>query len=571
MSAILGVSALFHDAAAALLIDGEVVAAVAEERLSRKKGDAALPKRAIAWCLAEAGISGDALDAVVFHENPIARASRVFVDCFRNFPESFQQFPVALREELGTKLWVLDDLAAAAGAPREKVHPGDHHASHAAYAFYASGADDAAVLTVDGVGERLSTAGYLASRTTGLSTPLFQTNFPHSLGLFYAAFAALLGFEVNEGEYKFMGLAAFGEPRFKAEIAKLAAVTADGSVRLDRRYFAYETGTSVGYSARMIAEFGEARQPGMPWELGDARDRRYADLAASVQEVLEDRLLDLARILRQKTKSNTLCIAGGVALNAVAIGRLIRESGFENVFVPPGADDAGSAIGAAYSHYVRSQGVAPKPLRDAFLGPAIDRQRAAALAEAFGLSVAISDAAEAYVARAIAAGKIVALATGRAEFGPRALGHRSLLAPPGPASIREALNRAVKHREPFRPFAPLTRDEDAAAWFGAPPDATTRFMTGLRHVPPVPTGYREDALAAVTHVDGTARLQTVGEGFVYRVLGELAALGLPPVVLNTSLNGRREPICTRAEDVVAFFRDSQVDVLVVENLIITRR
>jgi carbamoyltransferase len=571
MSAILGVSALFHDSAAALLIDGEVVAAVAEERLSRKKGDAALPKRAIAWCLAEAGITGDALDAVVFHENPVARASRVFVDCFRNFPESFRQFPVALREELGSKLWVLDDLATAVGAPREKVHPGDHHVSHAAYAFYASGADDAAVLTVDGVGERTSTAGYEASRNGGLSSPLFQTDFPHSLGLFYAAFTALLGFEVNEGEYKFMGLAAFGDPRFKAEVAKLAMVMADGSVQLGRRYFAYETGTSVGYAARMIAEFGEPRQPGTPWELSGARDRRYADLAASVQEVLEERLLELAKILREKTTSNTLCISGGVALNAVAIGRLVRESGFENVFVPPGADDAGSSIGAAYNHYAQTKGVAPKPLRNAFLGPAVDRQRAAALAEAFGLSIVTSDAPEAYVAHAIAAGKIVALATGRAEFGPRALGHRSLLAPPGPASVREALNRAVKHREPFRPFAPLTRDEDALRWFGAPPDGTTRFMTGLRHVPPVPNGYPEDALAAVTHIDGTARLQTVGEGFVYRVLGELAALGLPPIVLNTSLNGRREPICTRAEDVVAFFRDSQVDGLVVENLIITRR
>lgn len=571
MSAILGVSALFHDSAAALLVDGAVVAAVAEERLSRKKGDAALPKRAIAWCLAEAGIAGSALDAVVFHEDPVARASRVFVDCFRNFPESFRQFPVALREELGSKLWVLDDLAAATGAPRAKVYAGDHHGSHAAYAFYASGADDAAVLTVDGVGERTTTAGYAASRREGLSAPLFQTEFPHSLGLFYAAFTAFLGFEVNEGEYKFMGLAAFGEPRFKDDVAPLVTITPDGLLQLDRRFFAYETSTSVGYSARMVHTFGAPRQPGTPWDLAGPRDRRYADLAASVQTVLEERLLELAHHLRKKTGAVTLCISGGVALNAVAIGRLVRESGFAEVFVPPGADDAGSAIGAAYSHYVGTGRGAPKPLVDAFLGPAIDAARARAVATALGLAVTTSEAPEAEVARALAAGKMVALATGRAEFGPRALGHRSLLAPPGPATVRDAMNRAVKHREPFRPFAPMTRDEDAARWFGAPPDATTRFMTGLRRVPPVPSGYPADALAAVTHVDGTARLQTVGDGFVFRVLGELAALGLPPVVLNTSLNGRREPICTRAEDVVAFFHASNVDLLVVENLMITRR
>jgi carbamoyltransferase len=561
MSTVLGVSAHYHDSAAALAIDGAIVAAVQEERLSRTKHDAGFPGRAIAACLALGGVEGRALDRVVFYENPYAKLERVIVSLVREFPHAWRSFPRALASQLGDKLWVLDRLAKATGVDRARIEHAMHHESHAASAFYPSGFDEAAVLTVDGVGEEATTAIW---RGKGEAIECLETiAFPHSLGLFYAAMTAWLGFEVNDGEYKVMGLAAFGRDRFAGEVRELLRISSDGSYELALHYFARHTDPELGFSAALERLFGPRRDPGRPWDLSTREDRRCADVAASVQRGLEDALIGLARRAKRKTGAAKLCMAGGVALNAVANARILRESGFSRVFVQPAAGDAGGAIGAALIGAARAGDRASRRMTSTALGPGLDRDRARRTAEAMGLRSRAIEAGE--IAESIARGKIVAWASGRMEFGPRALGQRSILADPRDAAMRERLNRAVKKREPFRPFAPAVIGELAERWFDGVDLDMAPFMTSVARV-------RDGGLPAITHVDGTARVQTVARGAsggLGPILRALEARGLP-LVLNTSLNGPGEPICASEIDALSFFGTHPVDALVIEDLCIER-
>ncbi|MGB1277495.1 MAG: carbamoyltransferase N-terminal domain-containing protein, partial [Nannocystaceae bacterium] len=410
------------------------------------------PLRAVDACLEIAGIDPGALDQVVFYEQPFAKLERVMLQLVRTFPRSWRQFPRALASQLGVKIWALDHLAEGIGVDRSKVRCIAHHRSHAASAFYTSGFEHAAVLVVDGVGEHSSTSLW-HGRGTDLRA-VSSIDFPHSLGLLYAAVTAYLGFAVNEGEYKVMGLAAWGQPTRKDAFAKILICHADGSYELALEYFAHMTDTELGFGPALEQLLGPRRPPGRPWDFSDAQDRAYADIAASLQQALEEVLLGLARQARRWTEAPGLCLAGGVALNAVANARLARESGFESVYVQPAAGDAGGALGAAVIGSLDLGDPRPPALHTAALGPAIAPTRAYDLAHELGLACTrVEDPAQA-IAQAIVDQKIVAYASGRVEWGPRALGQRSILADPTARRTRERINRAIKHREVFRPFAP---------------------------------------------------------------------------------------------------------------------
>lgn len=567
MARVLGVSAYYHDAAAALVVDGEVVAAIQEERLSRIKNDPSLPIAAAFACLERGGVEPAALDAVVFYEEPFAKLERVLVHLLRHLPRTWRVFPRALAGQLGAKIWVLDHLAEQLGVPRARVRAQQHHRSHAASAFFASPYEEAAVLVVDGVGEAHSTTLW-RGRGGGLEL-LESVDFPHSLGLLYAGLTAYLGFAVNEGEYKVMGLSAWGRPTLREAFARIVRLHADGSYELDLACFAHMSDAELGFGPALERLLGPRRPPGRPWDFDDPADRRYADVAATLQVVLEEALLGLARRARARTGSEHLCLAGGVALNALANARLRREAGFRRVFVQPAAGDAGGALGAALLAAGELGDPRPAPLRSAALGLPIDGARAHAVAQELGLPARRVDDPAAEAARRIAEGKIVAHARGRFEWGPRALGQRSLLACPRERATRDRLNKLIKEREPFRPFAPAVLSERTSELFVGEADDMSPFMTTVLPV-------REDArgrLGAVTHEDGTARLQTVEEDRapeLHAVLAALVRLGRDPVVLNTSLNGAGDPIVAGAEDALAFWLRHQVDVMIVGDLLLER-
>lgn len=565
MARVLGISGHYHDAAAALIVDGVVACAIQEERLSRIKNDAGLPIAAALACLDHAGVDPRSLDAVAFYEDPFAKLERVLVHLLRNLPRTWRTFPRALAGQLGSKIWVLDHLSEAIGVPRDRVVSFDHHRSHAASAFLVSPYDDAAVLVVDGVGEAHSTTLW-EGRGRDLRL-LASVDFPHSLGLLYAGLTAWLGFAVNEGEYKVMGLAAWGQPRLRDAFARIVRLHADGAYELDLACFAHMSDAELGFGPALERLLGPRRPPGRPWDLQSAADRHYADAAATLQVVLEEALLGLARRARALTGSRNLCLAGGVALNALANARLSRESGFDRVFVQPAAGDAGGALGAALLAAHRLGDPRPAPLAGAALGLPIDPARAHAIAQELGLLVRRTDDPAALAARLIADDRIVAHARGRFEWGPRALGQRSLLARPRDPRVRERLNRLIKEREPFRPFAPAVLSERTGDFFAGGPDDMSPFMTTVAAVRPE----ARERLAAVTHEDGTARLQTVDAARapeLHAVLAGLAALGEDPVVLNTSLNGAGEPIVAAAEDALAFWLRHGADAMIVEDLVI---
>lgn len=571
MSIVVGVSALYHDAAAALIVDGRVVGALQQERLSRLKGDPRLPIDAIRAVLAEARLAVGDVDEFVFYENPFARLEHVLVSTVRGFPHTLRQFPRAMAAQLSHKLWVKDDLAAALDVDRNKITHRNHHESHAASAFFASGATSAAILCVDGVGEDACTSIW-----HGVGTQLRclrQQSFPHSLGLFYAAITAWLGFRVLEGEQQVMGLAAFGTPRFLDEMQRLARGHDDGSVELDLDCFAHHTDDRLGYNARFVERFGPPRESGKPWRLRgddvDVADVRYADVAASAQAHLQQLLVQLARVAADVTgEHDTLCLAGGVALNAAANARLVEHGGFSRVFVQPAAGDAGGALGAAYLA-ARDRGDVVGPLEHAALGPCVVVADIVDLARDSGLVVGHSTQPADDLAARLQGGDVVALVDGGSEWGPRALGHRSLLAAPGPKAMQDRINTVIKRREPFRPFAPAVRAVDVDTYFSGVHAPLARFMTGIARTrdPFV------EALGAVTHDDGTARVQSVDAHapMLHATLDALAARGALPVLLNTSLNGRREPICQGSVDVVRFLlAHGNVDALVVDDVVITR-
>ncbi|MEM6955832.1 MAG: carbamoyltransferase N-terminal domain-containing protein [Myxococcota bacterium] len=570
MPAVLGVSAHYHDAAAALVIDGKLVAAQQEERLSRVKNDPSLPMNAIEACLTLGEIRSTDLDRVVFYENPYRKLERVMVSALRGFPRGTAFFRRALRSQLGDKLWVLDDLAAHLGVPRKRMHFVDHHESHAASALFCAPFGDVphssiAALTVDGVGEEETTAIWRLE--DGRPRRLASIAYPHSLGLFYAAVTAYCGFRVNEGEFKVMGLAAFGEPRYRDAFDHFLQVEG-GAFTLDRAAFADHLDGARAFGRPFVEALGEPRTPAQKWNYRGQRiqgeDARFADVARSAQDALEDALLTLAEHARALTGATHLVLAGGVALNSCANARLLREGPFERVFVQPAAGDAGGALGAALLG-AQDEGDA-LALGEPFcadLGVPIRPATAAAIADALGLrTTAVVDPNETLAAR-IAGGDVIALARGRCEFGPRALGHRSLLARADDEALRDRINARIKKREPFRPFAPAMLESTAPALLRDAPNDMTPYMTTVCRV------RDRSPLQGTTHVDGTARAQTVQSGPLAPLLRCMESHGLHSV-LNTSLNGPGEPLAATEADAIDVLIRHKPDGLLIDDLLIER-
>jgi carbamoyltransferase len=575
---ILGISAHYHDSAAALVIDGVPVCAVQEERLSRHKNDASFPEAAIEWCLDHAKVTPEKLDAVVFYERSMLKFERILTCALRSFPHSWRSFPQAIKNSLGEKVWVRGIIASHLGVPRSKIFFTSHHAAHAAAAFFTSPARRAAILTADGVGEWATlTVGHGERGEDGRArlTLLREIRYPHSLGMLYSTFTAYLGFAVNEDEYKVMGLAAYGRPTLTAQVRKLIRRTPDGAFAIAPEYFEYHTTAARSYSSKFVELFGPPRSSYDPIDLETAEGRRFADCAASVQHVLEETLLDMTRALQRETGLRDLCLGGGVALNGVANARILAESGFERVFVPSAPGDAGCALGAAlYADRVYFGNPDREVPDHPFWGPRVDAAELARAAREDNQSVEELDDARLldHVAAELAAGRIVGWMDGASEFGPRALGHRSLLAAPHSSAIRDRLNRDIKFREEFRPFAPVTTVEAADRYFDLPPGGLrlARFMSAVF---PVRPEWRS-SLAAVTHVDGSARLQALDRHMAPRLYALLEAYGRRtgiPVLLNTSFNIAGEPIVNRALEGYSTFRRCGIDLLVAGSAVVTRR
>jgi carbamoyltransferase len=575
---ILGISAHYHDSAAALVVDGVPVCAVQEERLSRHKGDATFPLLAIESCLQHAGIEPDQLDAVVFYERPMLKFDRILTCALRAFPRSWRAFPKAMKNSLGEKVWMRGIISSHLGVPGRKVLFTEHHQSHAAAAFLTAPTRRAAIMTADAVGEWATLSVGEGERQPNGATSIRrfrEIRFPHSLGMLYSTFTAYLGFKVNEDEYKVMGLAAYGQPTFTEKVRKVIRCTTDGAFALDLDYFEFHTTAKRSYSSRFVELFGPPRNPYAPIDLDTSEGRRFANCAASVQRVLEDILVQLAQALHQDTGLTDLCLGGGVALNGVANARLLSESGFERIFVPPAPGDAGCAIGAAlYCDRIHfgnpDRDVADHP----FWGPSVDGFALARLAREDGhFTEELEDSALIdQIADDLAADRIVGWMEGALEFGPRALGHRSILAAPHTTEMRDRLNREIKYREPFRPFAPVVPAKAAARFFEIPSGGIrlARFMSGVF---PVRPEWRS-RLQAITHVDGSARVQILESTMAPRLHALLEAYGQRtgiPVLLNTSFNLAGEPIVNRAVEGYSTFLRSKIDVLVAEGTRVLKR
>ncbi len=589
---ILGVSCYFHDAAAALLRDGVLVAAAEEERFSRKKHDYEFPQHAIDFCLRTGGITAADLDYVAFFEKPFVKFERLLLTSLQTFPRSYRVFREAMVSWLGDKLWVKHLLQKRLGIPESKILFSEHHLSHAASAFLCSPFEEAAILTVDGVGE-WTTASLGVGRGTDL-TLLKEIRFPHSLGLLYSAFTAFLGFEVNEGEYKVMGMAPFGIPRHVEEVYKLIRVSEDGSFELDMDYFCFHYSTDRTFNGKFEALFGRPRDPrwnfftptsGYPAYFGEkpkeydrlAREnQRYADIAASIQRVTEEVLLTMARAAHRETGLRRLCLAGGCALNSVANTRILRETPFEELYIQPAAGDGGGALGAAlYAQHTLLGQPRTFVMEHAYWGQAHDSGSIERCLTDQNVRYQRYEDEEKLLARVVDSlqtGKVIGWLQGRFEWGPRALGNRSILADPRRTDMRDIVNTKVKFREPYRPFAPSVLRERAEEYFefpGASHHYPARFML---YVVGVREQHREQ-LPAITHVDGTGRLQTVASETNPRYARLIETFGQAtgiPVVLNTSFNLRGEPIVNTPGEALSTFARSGLDVLVLGDYVIEK-
>ena len=581
---ILGVSCYYHDAAAALLRDGVPVAAAEEERFSRRKHDSGFPHLAIRFCLETAGIEVGDLDYVVFYEKPLLKFERILQTTLATFPRSSGVFRESMIQWFNEKLWIKSRLIEEFRLPASKVLFSEHHVSHAASAFLCSPYEEAAILTVDGVGEWTTTAiGRGSASWNGPGNNRIELveelRFPHSIGLLYSAFTAFLGFEVNEGEYKVMGMAPYGEPRFIDDVRKVVQIEDSGAINLDLRYFEYQRSLHSSFTRKFVDLFGPPRRAESEFTVEGNRavgeSKHYADIAASIQTVVEDVLLRLVDYAHTRTGLDNLCLAGGVALNSAANGRIVRESKFKRVYIQPAAGDGGGALGAAlYAHHVVLGQPRKHVLETAYLGAGYSEAEAADFFRAGGISYRTFNHADellTFVADRIANGQVVGWHQGRFEWGPRALGNRSILADPRSETMKHTVNQKIKFREPFRPFAPAVLESRAAEFFDlkdVEENYPLRFMLLV-----YPWLSAAAAVApAVNHV-GTGRLQTVREEWnplYYGLIKQFEQNTGVPILLNTSFNLRGEPIVSTPEQAWSSFSRSGLDLLVIGPHVVTK-
>jgi len=558
---ILGISYNYHDAAACLVRDGRPVAAAEEERFTRVKHDARFPAQAAAYCLQAAGASSSGLDAIAFYEKPARKLARVLQFAKAGLPDSAAYFTAQFSG-------LVDEGILAEQVIRETldftgpVYFCEHHLSHAASAFYVSPFEQAAILTVDGVGEWATSAQFYGDGAQIIKRR--EMHYPHSLGLFYSSLTAYLGFKVNDDEYKVMGLASYGQPRFRTAFEKLITTHADGSFALCLPYFAFMLGGGKMFTAALEELLGPARRAHEPIE------ERHRDIAATLQEVTEDILVAMARFCRAQETSENLCLAGGVAQNCVANSRILQRAGFKNLFIQPAPGDAGAAMGAALwaSHEVLHAPRTPAA-HHTFLGPEFTEAEMLTALHKFGLDYEKldEDTLCARVAAMVHNRLIVGWFQGRMEFGPRALGARSILANPCAADMKDILNLRVKFREEFRPFAPAVVDEVAADYFRL--DGESTFMLFTPQV-------REEMAAeipSVTHVDGTARVQTVSRAqnpLFHKLIKAFGDISGTPILINTSFNIRGEPIVCTPDDAINCFLGTDIDFLAMGPFLVSK-
>ena len=605
MRYILGISAYYHDAAACLVADGQIVAAAQEERFTRKKHDAGFPHHAVSYCLRQAGITLAQIDLVGFYEKPLVKFERLLETYTASAPSGLRSYLMAMPLWLGEKLWMGDDLRHELEGYEGEILFGEHHESHAASAFYPSPFEQAAVVTIDGVGEwATSSIGVGRGNTLEL---IHELRFPHSLGLLYSAFTYFAGFRVNSGEYKVMGLAPYGEPKYVRVIKdRLLEIKDDGSVWMNQEYFTYAHGLTMTGRAFESLFDGPARQP-------ESRlTQREMDLARSVQDVTEEVMLKMATFAHRETGMRDLCLAGGVALNCVGNGRILREGPFEQIWIQPAAGDAGGAVGVALALWHRhlaqprqsceAAGTWERPgnhttpvpryadgMSGAYLGPSFSEAEIRAFLERNGHAATRLDreALADTVARHLAAEQVVGLFQGRMEFGPRALGGRSIIADARSPKMQSVMNVKIKFRESFRPFAPSVLRTHVADWFEIdgdspymllvadvaqerrlplPPEAETLWGIDKLNVP-------RSTIPAVTHVDYSARIQTVRpetHGLYHDIIAAFHRRTGCPVIVNTSFNVRGEPIVCTPEDAYRCFMRTDMDVLVLENFVLEK-
>jgi carbamoyltransferase len=588
---ILGLSCYFHDSAAVLFEDGVLVAAAEEERFTRKKHDYEFPENAITFCLQQGKTSGKDLDYVVFFEKPFLKFDRLLRTSLQGYPRTLRLFTQSMKTWLLDKLWVKSVIARSVGIDPDRILFSEHHLSHAASAYFCSPFDEAALLTFDGVGEwSTTTMGWGRGADMDLT---HEMHFPHSIGLLYSAFTAFLGFEINEGEYKVMGMAPYGSPRYLDKVWKAVRLNDDGTFWLDPQYFSFHYSTKYSYTSRFRDLFGEPRTPevdfftessGYPEYYGPKPhnyaemcryNQYYADIAASIQEATEQLIIRVVGELHRRSGSKRLCLAGGVALNSVANARILEETPFEELYVQPSAGDGGGALGAALFAWHCALGNTQRFVMDhAYWGQEYDGGAIQSAIYDAGVSADYLEDSSKLVEMTVerlTSKRVVGWYQGRFEWGPRALGHRSILADPRDASMKDIVNTKIKFREPFRPFAPAVLAESAGQYFKLPEvdcQMPARFM--LLVVPVLED--KQDAIPAVNHL-GTARIQTVypdASPLYHRVIDSFGEATGVPVLLNTSFNVRGEPIVNTPEDALNTFLESGIDTLVMGNYLVDK-
>ena len=591
---LIGISAHYHDSAAALIRDGRIVAAAQEERFTRKKHDPDFPAHAIRYCLQEAGLTLADIDGVVYYDKPLIKFERLLETYLAYAPSGFVSFikamPVWLKDKLYLKQTLKKELAKLGGCKEAEVPPllfTEHHQAHAASAFFPSPFEKAAVLCMDGVGEWATTSVWLGEGNQ--LTPLWEINFPHSLGMLYSAFTYYTGFKVNSGEYKLMGLAPYGEPKYVDLILdKLIDLKEDGSFRMDMQYFNYATGLTMTNDRFADLFGGPARQP------ESAISQKEMDIARSIQAVTEEIVLRLGRTVHRELGVDHLCLAGGVALNCVSNGRLLREGPFKEIWIQPAAGDAGGAIGCALAAYYAKSGAARVPeagdsMQGSYLGPRYAADEIRRQLDEYGAVYRELDDNTFFdqVSDVLADEKVVGWFQGRMEFGPRALGGRSIIGDPRSRNMQSVMNLKIKYRESFRPFAPSVRAEKVGEWFEQ--ESASPYMlivAPVREDKRIAMTAEEEKLfgidklnvprsqiPAVTHVDYSARIQTIHQQTnprYYRLIEAFEAKTGCPVLINTSFNVRGEPIVCTPQDAYRCFMRTEMDYLVIENFVLAK-